>query len=383
MPEGRLQAIFYNNPDGYPPIVNSARLLAAEGYGLDILCREYGPQWGIPYPAGVTLHRIAPPSTSSLVAYFHFVWQAWRQADRNASIFVGHDMHGFLPAYLLARRKRKPVIYHCHDFVIDNARLALGGRLVKAFEQRYARQADLVIVPDAARAAVMARALGLERPPLVVANAPLQANQASGDTLRQALARLGLQFEQVLFRQGRIGPGHALENTLRSMPHWADERWGFVVMGLVEDAYRQALRQLAQEMGAAGRFVILPPVAYDQVAAYTPAAAAGHALYDPIHVNNQHITTASNKIMEYLAAGVPLLVSDRPDLRRFVDRYHCGLAADESSPASIAQAVNQLLGDPAGARQMGAAGQRAFQAEYCYPRQFQPVLDWLRLQENR
>ena len=332
MPEGRLQAIFYNNPDGYPPIVNSARLLAAEGYGLDILCREYGPQWGIPYPAGVTLHRIAPPSTSSLVAYFHFIWQAWRQADRNASIFVGHDMHGFLPAYLLARRKRKPVIYHCHDFVIDNARLALGGRLVKAFEQRYARQADLVIVPDAARAAVMARALGLERPPLVVANAPLQANQASGDTLRQALARLGLQFEQVLFRQGRIGPGHALENTLRSMPHWADERWGFVVMGLVEDAYRQALRQLAQEMGAAGRFVILPPVAYDQVAAYTPAAAAGHALYDPIHVNNQHITTASNKIMEYLAAGVPLLVSDRPDLRRFVDRYHCGLAADETSP---------------------------------------------------
>ena len=383
MPEGRLQAIFYNNPDGYPPIVNSARLLAAEGYSLDILCREYGLQWGLSYPAGVTLHRIAPPSASSLVAYVHFIWQAWRQADRNASVFVGHDMHGFLPAYLLARRSRRPIIYHCHDFALGNARLALGGRLVKAFEQRYARQADLVIVPDAARAAVMTEALGLERPPLVVANAPLQTNQASGDTLRQALARLGHQFEQVLFRQGRIGPGHALENTVRSMPHWADERWGFVVMGMVEDAYRQALRQLAQEMGVAGRFVILPPVAYDQVAAYTPAAAAGHALYDPIHVNNQYITTASNKIMEYLAAAVPLLVSDRPDLRRFVDRYHCGLAADESDPASLAQAVNQLLGDPAGARQMGAAGQRAFQSEFCYAKQFQPVLDWLRSQENR
>ena len=383
MPEGRLQAIFYNNPDGYPPIVNSARLLAAEGYSLDILCREYGPQWGIPYPAGVTLHRIAPPSTSSLVAYFHFVWQAWRQADRNASIFVGHDMHGFLPAYLLARRSRKPVIYHCHDYAESSRTLPIGSGIVKKFEKRWASAADLVIVPDAERAGIVQEELRLDKLPLVVANAPINVPEATQCRLAQVLTSHNRQFERVIWRQGSIGPYHAIEPTLYSMALWKNPAWGFVIMGQGDPEYLSHLQQLAIQLGIGDRFVILPPVAYDEVAGFTVGADIGHGLYIPINLNHQAATTASNKIMEYMAAGLPLLVSDRPGLRELVTRYRCGVVADESDPASIARAVNQLLGDPAGARQMGAAGQRAFQAEYCYPRQFQPVLDWLRLQENR
>ncbi len=123
------------------------------------------------------------------------------------------------------------------------------------------------------------------------------------------------------------------------------------------------------------QFVILPPVGYDEVQHFTKGADVGHALYQPLHVNNVHISTASNKIMEYLQAGLPLLVSDRPALRALVEQHGCGLSADEASLQSIAEAVNQLLSDGEGAKQIGDLARRAFEDVFCYDKQFAPALD--------
>ena len=146
-------------------------------------------------------------------------------------------------------------------------------------------------------------------------------------------------------------------------------------MGLSDESYVNRLKLLARAQGVEDRFVVLPPVGYDQVSAFTISATIGHALYEPIHINNVHITTASNKIMEYMEAGLPLLVSDTQSLKRHVEQYKCGVVADESSPESIANAINILLGDPRCAVSMGAAARKAFEEVFCYERQFAPVLE--------
>ena len=368
-----MQAIFYSNPDGYPPIINSAKVLAATGYRVNILCRTTDTPPNVDYPSQVTVRRLSTDAANTWQAYLDFTFQALRHADTTASVFVGHDMHGLLVARLLATRRRRPLIYHCHDFAESGAGIALGGRLVKVFEERFARTADLVIVPDAERAQVMAGALRLTRSPIIVANSPLECARPS-TRLQDLLTEHNLNFSRIIFRQGRIGPGHAIEATVHSLPLWRESTWGFVVMGIADDDYVGYLRDLAQRLGVADRFMILPPVSYDQVANFTVGASAGHALYDPIHINNRYITTASNKTMEYMAAGLPLLVSDRPGLRALVERYDCGLTADESDPRSIAAAVNALLGDSARAQQMGANAARAFDQEFRYDKQFAPVL---------
>ena len=373
-----IQAIFYNNPDLYPPIVNSARLLARSGFALDLFCREDGGQWRVSYPAGARVRRIDTRAGSSWREYCGFVAQVVRRAEKNAALFIGHDMHGLLPARLLASRYHRPLVYHCHDYAERHCPLPMGSRLVRVFQQAFARTADLVLVPDAQRGAFMASELHLKQPPLVVANAPLTRPTADGKTLRQVLDQRGLAVERIVFRQGRIGAGHAIEVTLRSMPLWANKSWGFVVMGIAEPAYLDRLEALAQALGVEQRFVVLPPVGYDQVAQFTPGADLGHALYEPVHINNVHITTASNKIMEYMAAGLPLLVSDTPALRALVEQYECGVAADHNRPESVAAAVNCLLDDPVRARQMGAAAARAFEQVFCYERQFAPALDAIR-----
>ena len=371
-----IQHVFYANPEQYPPIVNSLRLLAGAGYQADIFCRFTGESPQVAFPERVSIFCIDRRGATSWREYLGFVWTVLRQASGKARLFVGHDMHGLLPAWLLSRLYRRPLVYHCHDLAEN---VQGGGRYVKMAERLLARTADLVIVPDLERGKAVARALALKRDPVIVANAPLRVSRASGEGLLQAVAARGRSYTRILLRQGRIGPGHALEATVRSLPLWASRDWGLVLVGMRAPDYADALARLAGELGVGNQLVVLPPVSYDEVLRLTPGADAGHALYEPVHINNMYITTASNKLLEYLAAGLPVLVSDRPGLRAFVEKHECGLTADEGSPESIAAAVNALLGDPDLARRLGAAGARAFAEELNYEHQFAPVLEAVRL----
>jgi hypothetical protein len=250
----------------------------------------------------------------------------------------------------------------------------MGGRVVFAFQKRFAKTAALVITPDRDRASIMKDEFGLTALPLVAANAPLLRPEADSGRLLQAIAEQNRRIDPIVLRQGNIGPGHAVEATIRSMPQWTGVHSGLVLLGPLQPAYAQHIQGLAAEMGVQDRVVLLPPVPYHEVMQFTVDAHIGHALYEAVDDNNRLSGTASNKLLEYMAAGLPVLASDRPGLRALVESYNCGLTADESDPASIAAAVNALLGDPQRARLMGANAARTFDEVFRYDKQFAPVL---------
>lgn len=370
-----VEAVCYFNPDQYPPVINSTRLLVKAGFELSLLCRGTGPEWGVDYPAGSHIQRLKTPNRSSWGEYIGFIKQVIRLSHPQATVFIGHDMHGLFPAWLLAKRHRRPLFYHCHDFAENSQTLALGGRLVKAIERQIARSAHLVIVPDVIRGQTVTKHLRLLNFPLVAANAPLAPFTGSGQILYQALAQRGKFFDHIVFRQGRIGPGHAIEPTIRSIPQWLSPKWGFVVMGMGDENYIAHIQKLAGEQNVAEQFAVLPPVSYDQVSQFTIGATIGHALYEPTDVNNLHSTTSSNKTMEYMAAGLPLLVSSRPGQTALINTHQCGLTANETDPNSIAHAINTLLSQPQLLHQQGLAAREAFCNTFSYEKQFIPVIE--------
>jgi glycosyltransferase involved in cell wall biosynthesis len=239
---------------------------------------------------------------------------------------------------------------------------------VKRLEAPLARAARLVVAPDVRRAEVMRGELRLAGEVVIVPNSPRLRDAAGPGKLREALARRSVTFDRIVLRQGRIGPGHAIEVTLRSMPHWSNPAWGFVVMGPADPHYVDRLQELACELGVSDRFVVLPSVAYDEVADYTREADVGHGLYEPINVNHVEMGTASNKVIEYMAAGIPSIVTDSPSFRDLVALTGCGLAIDVTRPEAIAAAVDRLLGSRELARAMAEAGRRAFERDLQYDR---------------
>lgn len=62
------------------------------------------------------------------------------------------------------------------------------------------------------------------------------------------------------------------------------------------------------------------------------------------------------KLFEYMAAGLPVVVSDFPNWRRIVEGAGCGVLVDPVDPAAVAEGIRQLLTRPNEAAAMGERG---------------------------
>jgi glycosyltransferase involved in cell wall biosynthesis len=72
-----------------------------------------------------------------------------------------------------------------------------------------------------------------------------------------------------------------------------------------------------------------------------------------------YVNAQPTKLFEYMAGGLPVIASDFPVYRKFVESAGCGLLVDPLNPAAIAEAMVWLLRHPHDAAEMGQNGQRA------------------------
>lgn len=169
---------------------------------------------------------------------------------------------------------------------------------------------------------------------------------------------------------------------------YADRPPSFVYVGGVS-----RLRGIVQVVGAASRFGDECGVQIDVAGSFSPAslqteveqlagfartrfhgwmsrdevqrlfsnARAGLVLFHPVP---NHTDAQPNKLFEYMAAGLPVIVSDFPLWRRIVDEARCGLLVNPMDPDAIAGAMRWVLEHPVEAHAMGQRGRAAVVARF-------------------
>lgn len=70
------------------------------------------------------------------------------------------------------------------------------------------------------------------------------------------------------------------------------------------------------------------------------------------------------KLFEYMAAGIPVIVSDIPRWRLIVQEAKCGIVVDPSDVNAITVAINRLLKNDVLSKKMGKAGRAAVLKKY-------------------
>ncbi len=98
---------------------------------------------------------------------------------------------------------------------------------------------------------------------------------------------------------------------------------------------------------------------------------------DTDDLNIRHLTGASNKVFDYMAAGLALLVSDLPDWRAMFVVPGYALPCDPADLASIKAALGWLIDHPEARRDMGARGRAKIAADWNYDTAFRRVIESL------
>jgi glycosyltransferase involved in cell wall biosynthesis len=125
-------------------------------------------------------------------------------------------------------------------------------------------------------------------------------------------------------------------------------------------AFEQEIRRLA------GPNVIIESfVPFDQVPRYLEKSDIGVACFHSTPAESDALPV---KMFEYMAAGLPVVVSDFPILRRIVEPAGCGLLVEPGpdNARQIATAIRKLVSDPELRQRMGRAGMRAVTEEYSW-----------------
>lgn len=257
-------------------------------------------------------------------------------ARTRARVYHAHD----LPALLLVAaargmsRRSSRLVYDSHELYVFLPRNESGfgkalNRLMRpvwlALESQIARRADAVITVSEPIARSLARWYGLPRP-LVIRNCIDPVPPAA-------------QTRPYLVHTGDLtNRGRCLNELVDAFTQLPD---GIDLVFLGEGEAHGTLEARARDLGLSGRVRFIPPVAPDAVAATISDAQAALVLLRPDSWHSR--ATLPNKLFEAVAAGLPVVASDSPALRRVVDGYRLGIICDGTDPAAIARAIRRLL----------------------------------------
>ena len=327
-------------PGAYPPLMNAAYLLSEAGWAPTFLSSPiYGSDICLPPIPNMRVTSL-PRRLGFVVnksTYASYCIEAFKVARAlKPDIVYCSDPIGALPGLIAALTSGARLFYHEHDSPNTHSDL---NPLIGFSRKLASRLSELVVFPNNERGTLACKEMGIAPSKLeVVWNVPRRAEvvdrvnpkdnehlwlyyhgSITQDRLPETVFRAASQMPGVMVRvvgyETASGKGYMAE---------LEARYGAVNDGGIVDW-----------VGEKNRCDILRLASECHVGlALMPAGS--------VDINMRHMTGASNKAFDYMAAGLPLIVSDLPDWHAMFVTPGYGIAADPRNVDSLVNAFKFL-----------------------------------------
>lgn len=358
-----------------------AATLAREGYDVTLVC--LGGEDQAQDLAGVRVVTHRPTATGTLpgtdtirparegrarVLVGRLGWlraytanlRAWGRAVPgicgDVDVWHLHDltaMAGVLPAV----RTNTPVVYDAHELFLESGTAAnlpgLLRRVLRAYEGRLVNRVAAVLTVNDELGVELQRRYGPRRIE-IVHNCP---DRWTPPPTRPALIREAAGIppgSPVVLYHGVLGAHRGIEGLMGALLHSGMETVHLALLG--PGVARSFYVDMARRPQLGGRVHILDAVPPAALLQWVASADVGAMPIQRSTLN--HYLSTPNKLFECLAAGVPVVVSDFPAMRRIAladAEAPLGAVCDPESIDSVARALLTLLElSPADAEEMRA-----------------------------
>ena len=169
---------------------------------------------------------------------------------------------------------------------------------------------------------------------------------------------------KTILYQGALNKGRCLEYVIPAM-QWVD---GAELIIAGDGDVRAELEKLMQDLKLSDRVTFLGKLLPDDFKNLTPTADVGLCLLENMGLS--YYFSLPNRIFDYLHAGVPVLASDFPEIKKIVEKYKTGLLTYNISPESIAEKLNEMLANP-----MNTAHFAEVAKEFCWENEEKKLIE--------
>jgi len=269
--------------------------------------------------------------------------QFCRALSHDADLCIAFDIPMAFPILLATRLKRKKQLYFALELYGEQTWVPMR-RLWVWLDKRVCPRADAIVAVDEMRAKHMCEAYGARATPLTVRNAPPYHEAVREHRFKPILEKAGSPATMVALYQGQIQRPRGMDQLIAAAQH-LDDHIALFLIGPCEPDYLSELQATARRVGAAGKVFFLPAVPPHELAAYTASADLGVMVRLKDRLNVYYSAGATNKLYEYLMAGLPVVTPNYPGFPEVVEQEGVGRCVDPTNPRDIALAINELLGN--------------------------------------
>ncbi len=283
----------------------------------------------------------APIKANLKMLVFRAIARGWthfalllKMLEYGAPVVHSHDVNTLPTAWLAAKLSRAKLVYDAHEISTSREGYKSLRKVVGFVEKRLMPSANGTITTTDARAKYFARAYGVERP-LVLQNRPRLVESPRSNRIRDELGLV--ESWPIVVYQGGLQQGRGLEKLIRCAQHVPD--CYFVLIG--GGRLAQPLMVLAKELNIQHKVHFIPTVALADLPGYTASADIGIQPIENTCLN--HYTTDSNKLFEYVIAGLPVIATDFPEIRKIVRNNDIGLLVPANDEQALSYAILKLI----------------------------------------
>ncbi len=252
-------------------------------------------------------------------------------------VIHGHDVNTLLTAWLASVIARVPLVYDAHEISTDREGYAGVRKLVGWVEKKLMPRAAATITTTDIRAKFFALAYGIPRP-LVLQNRPRLTRVPKNKKIR---IELGLELDwPIVLYQGGLQQGRGLERIIDAAQYVKKAYFVFIGGGRLELPLKQKVARLRLEE----KVHFIKTVPLDDLPEFTSSADIGIQALENTCLN--HYSTDSNKLFEYMMAGLPVVASNLPEISKIVNQFELGLIVPSSDTEALVKAIQKLVDQP-------------------------------------
>lgn len=167
----------------------------------------------------------------------------------------------------------------------------------------------------------------------------IPAPQAAAPT-RSLRERLALPPNvTIILHQGNLQKHRGATMMVEAMLH--TDNAVLVFMG--HGPLRSDIEHLVQNLDLQAKVRFIDPVPPEKLLSVTASADLGLTFLEDCCLNHRY--ALPNKLFEYLAAGVPVIASDLPEISQIIQRFSVGCVVPPGNTKALAAALNRAVSD--------------------------------------
>ncbi len=287
---------------------------------------------------------------SSFLFYLEFnVRLFFRLFRENGGIYLGNDLDIMPATLLMAKLKKKPLVYDSHEYYLGIAGLEkkpVRRYIWKLVEARvFSNLSYMYTVSDSIHNLYRRN---YRKKLYVVRNLPLkspsQPNLTAEETawIKSIDETIPDNKNLLLFQGAGINESRGAEELVYSMLFLDAAKFHLLILGGGDVVGK--LKKIIEQNHLSEKITLIPKVPFNILDHFTRKAQLGLSIDKPAIQNHKY--SLPNKLFEYLHAGVPVLASRLIEQENIINQYDVGTFIEEHRPEHIAEKIREIFDNP-------------------------------------